>query len=144
MDPSKDLFKKVLTTQYFAVLSTLDGTLPYLNLVSFAMADDMKILIFVTKRKTRKYRNIMGNNTISILIDNRNNQPSDISDAVAITILGTVIDDPDHDNRLKNLFLSRHPHLRSFIEDPEIAIMVVTVGEYILATFNNVQRFVTL
>ena len=142
MNESTNLLKEVLTTQYFAVLSTLDGKVPYLNLVSFTMVDDMKTLIFVTNRNTRKYHNILRNNAISLLVDNRTNQPSDISNAVAITLLGTANVDPDNSSGFKDFFLSRHPHLKQFVEDKEIALVLVTISEYIIAGFNNTQRLV--
>jgi uncharacterized pyridoxamine 5'-phosphate oxidase family protein len=134
------LLKEVIGTQYFAVLNTLGKGLPYSNLVSFAISDDLRTLVFITDRNTRKFRNIQENNNISLLIDNRTNQPSDISQAIAITIIGTAYEEKDKKNSLKDIFLSRHPQLRQFVDNPNNAMILVAVSEYIIAGFDKTQR----
>ena len=88
MTQLEKLIKEMANNQYFAVLSTVDEGQPYSNLVSFAMTTDLKSLIFVTDRNTRKYRNIKKHNKVALIIDNRSNQPSDIKQAIAITVIG--------------------------------------------------------
>ena len=61
MTKPEELLKEVLNMQYFAVLNTLGEGLPYSNLVSFAVTDDLRSLVFVTNRNTRKYKNIQEN-----------------------------------------------------------------------------------
>ena len=58
MTQPEELLEKVLKTQYFAVLNTLGEGLPYSNLVSFVVTENLGALVFVTNRNTRKYRNI--------------------------------------------------------------------------------------
>ena len=138
----EELLKEVISTQYIAVLNTIGEGLPYSNLVSFAVNDDLKSLVFVTDRNTRKYRNIKENNIISLLIDNRTNQPSDISKAIAITVIGNAREEVEQRNRLKAFFLTRHPQLRQFVDNPNTALILVTVREYIIAGFEKTQRVV--
>ncbi len=134
------LLKEIIGAQYFAVLSTLGEGLPYSNLVSFAISDDLRTLVFITSRSTRKFRNIQENNSISLLIDNRTNQPSDISQAVAITVIGTAHEVRYKKNSFKDIFLSRHPQLKQFVDNPNNAIILVDVSEYIIAGFDKTQR----
>jgi nitroimidazol reductase NimA-like FMN-containing flavoprotein (pyridoxamine 5'-phosphate oxidase superfamily) len=136
------LLKDIIGTQYFAVLNTLGEGLPYSNLVSFAISEDLKSLVFVTDRKTRKYRNIRENDNISMLIDNRTNQPSDISQAMAITVIGTAHEELGHKSSLQALFLARHPKLRQFVNDPNTAIILVNVSDFIIADFDKTYRVV--
>jgi uncharacterized pyridoxamine 5'-phosphate oxidase family protein len=133
------LLREVVGTQYFAVLNTLGQGLPYSNLVSFAATDDLKSLVFVTGRNTRKYRNMQDNHNISLLIDNRTNKPSDTSQAVAITAVGTAREEIDNKSLLQAILLGRHPQLRRFVEAPDNAIMLVTIREYIVAAFDKTQ-----
>ena len=142
MTKNDQLLKEVISTQFFAVLNSLGDGLPYSNLVSFATTDGLKSLIFVTDRNTRKYKNIKQNAHVSLLIDNRTNQPSDISHAVAITIIGTASEELDRKSNLQTIFLTRHPMLKQFVEDPNNAIMLVNVREYIIASFDKTQRLV--
>jgi nitroimidazol reductase NimA-like FMN-containing flavoprotein (pyridoxamine 5'-phosphate oxidase superfamily) len=136
------LLKDVIGTQYFAVLNSLGEGLPYSNLVSFAITDDLKSLVFVTDRNTRKYRNIKENNKISLLIDNRANQPSDISQAVAITVIGTAREESKSKSSLQTIFLARHPQLLQFIDNPNNALILVTASDYIIAGFDKTQHVV--
>jgi len=140
MTQPEQLLEKVLNTQYFAVLNTLGEGLPYSNLVSFAVTENLRALVFVTSRNTRKYRNIQENKNISLLIDNRTNRPSDVSQAIAITAIGTACEEVENRSSLQAIFLARHPKLKQFVDDPNNAIMLITVSEYIIAGFDKVQR----
>ena len=134
------LLNKVIGAQYFAVLNTVGGGEPYSNFVSFAVTNDLKSLFFITNRNTRKYRNIKENNSISLLIDNRTNQPSDIAHAIAITVIGKAHEGIVNSNHFQALFLSRHPHLKEFVDDSNNALIILKVSEYIIAGFDKTQR----
>jgi len=136
------LLREVIGTQYFAVLNSLGDGLPYSNLVSFAISEDLRSLVFVTDRNTRKYRNIQENKNISLLIDNRTNQPSDVSQAIAITVIGTACEETENRSSLQTVFLTRHPHLQQFVDNPNNAMILVTVSEYIIAGFDKTQRVI--
>lgn len=83
------MIKRTFAAQRFAVLVTQSNGQPYCNLVAFAEADNLKNLIFVTSRDTRKYANIQASEKVAVLIDSRINQVSDLNSAVAATALGT-------------------------------------------------------
>ena len=134
------LLKCILTSQYLAVLNSLSEGLPYSNLVSFATTDDLKSLVFTTDRNTRKYRNIRENNNISLLIDNRANQPSDLDRAIAITVIGIAQEVLMNNSSLQAIFLHRHPQLKGFVGQLNTALVLITVREYIIAGFNKMQR----
>jgi nitroimidazol reductase NimA-like FMN-containing flavoprotein (pyridoxamine 5'-phosphate oxidase superfamily) len=133
------LLREAIGTQYFAVLNTVGQGLPYSNLVSFAATDDLRSLVFVTRRNTRKYRNMQDNDEVSLLIDNRTNTPADTSRAIAITVVGTAREETDNKSHFQAILLARHPQLRHFVEAPDSAIMLVTVREYIVAAFDKIQ-----
>ena len=98
MDDVKELqkvLKSILASQNFAVLCSESDGQPYGNLVAFAVTEDLKSLIFVTNRKTRKYRNIIENHQVSLLIDSRTNRFTDITKATAITVIGSANETED-------------------------------------------------
>jgi nitroimidazol reductase NimA-like FMN-containing flavoprotein (pyridoxamine 5'-phosphate oxidase superfamily) len=134
--------KKIISSQYFAVLNSVGDGQPYSNLITFAIISDFKSLVFITGRNTRKYRNIKENSGISILIDSRTNQPSDIKNAKAITVIGTAHEIAENKNALQALFLERHPGLKEFVFAPDSAVILVTIQEYIIAGFKKTQRVV--
>ncbi|MBF0327536.1 MAG: pyridoxamine 5'-phosphate oxidase family protein [Nitrospirae bacterium] len=57
--------------QLHAVLATVSGNEPYTSLVAYAVTPDMKGLVFATPSATRKFRNLMKNTKVSLLIDSR-------------------------------------------------------------------------
>jgi heme iron utilization protein len=135
------LIKRYFNEQCFAVLATQSEGQPYTNLVAFAEFADLRSLLFVTSRDTRKYANTLASKKVALLVDNRKNQVSDFQDAVAITALGTVeeVDAGNKDN-LSGIYLAKHPQLKEFLHKPLNALMVVTITEYIFATFEGVRR----
>jgi len=139
MPRHEELLREIVSTQYFAVLNTIGQGLPHSNLVSFAATEDLKSLVFVTGRNTRKYRNVQDNHNISLLIDNRTNRPSDTSQAIAIAAIGIAREEIDNRSLLRDIFLARHPQLRHFVEAPDSAIMLVTIRKYIVAAFDKTQ-----
>lgn len=135
------LIRRVFTSQRFAVMATQFEGQPYSNLVAFAEADDLRTLLFVTSRDTRKYSNILSSKKVAVLVDSRTNQASDFHSALAITALGTVEEvAADNKDYLSRIYLSKHPQLKDFLDKPSNALMKVTVTEYIIATFEGVKR----
>jgi uncharacterized pyridoxamine 5'-phosphate oxidase family protein len=139
MPRHEGLLREIVSTQYFAVLNTIGQGLPHSNLVSFAATEDLKSLVFVTGRNTRKYRNVQDNHNVSLLVDNRTNRPSDTSQAIAIAAIGIAREEIDNRSLLRDIFLARHPQLRQFVEAPDSAIMLVTIREYIVAAFDKTE-----
>jgi len=136
------LIKRVLTSQRFAVLATQSEGQPYSNLIAFAEVDNLRGLLFVTNRDTRKYSNILTSEKVALLIDSRTNQASDLNNAVAITALG-IIEEATTANKeyLSGIYLSKHPQLKDFLNKPSSALMKISVNEYIVATFDSVSHF---
>ncbi len=140
-----DLIKRVLASQRFAVLATHSEGQPYGNLIAFSGADNLRSILFVTSRDTRKYSNTLINNKVAVLIDNRTNQPLDLNNTVAITALGTIKEaSVDNTEYLGEIYLTKHPQLRNFLQKPSNALMKITVTEYIVATFESVRRLTIL
>jgi general stress protein 26 len=136
-----DLIKRVLTSQRFAVLATQSEGQPYSNLIAFAEADNLRSLLFVTSRDTRKYANTLISKKVAVLIDSRTNQALDLSNAVAITALGTIQEaNITKEVYLSGIYLSKHPLLRDFLHKPSNALMKVTITDYVVATFESVRH----
>ena len=137
-EATEAVLRALLTTQQLAVLATReeDGQ-PYANLMAFAASDDLKTLLLVTGRATRKYENLRADPRVALLIDSRSHEPSDIHQAVAVTVLGEVeeVSDSERD-RLLPAYLAKHPHLEHFASSPSSAMFQVHVRSYYL-----VRRF---
>jgi uncharacterized protein YhbP (UPF0306 family) len=132
--------KRIFAVQRFAVLATQYEGQPYCNLVAFAEADNLKSLIFVTSRETRKYTNTQASNKVAVLIDSRMNDISDLKSAVAVTAIGIIEEVIDNKGYLSEIYCSKHPELKDFFYNPSNALMKVAVTDYIVATFERVIR----
>jgi nitroimidazol reductase NimA-like FMN-containing flavoprotein (pyridoxamine 5'-phosphate oxidase superfamily) len=139
-----ELVRNLLTSQRFAVLATESEGQPYSNLVAFAEADNLRSLLFVTGRDTKKYSNTIASKRVAVLVDNRTNQPSDLDKAVAVTALGTIEEvSTDYRGYLSAIYLSKHPQLEGFLRKPSNALMRVAVTDYIVASFESVRHLHT-
>jgi hypothetical protein len=143
-EETAELVRSLLASQRFAVLATESEGQPYSNLVAFAEADNLKSLLFVTGRDTKKYSNTIASKKVAVLVDNRTNQASDLDKAVAVTALGTVEEvAKDYRGYLSAIYLSKHPQLEGFLRNPSSALMRVAVTDYIVAGFETVRHFHT-
>ena len=139
---AKELIRQIVESQRFAVLATQFEGQPYSNLVAFAEAEDLRSLLFVTSRNTRKYSNTLASKKVAVLVDSRTNQASDLNNAIAITALGTIEEvAADNKDYLSGIYLSKHPQLKDFLHKPSNALMKVAVTDYIVASFVGVRRF---
>jgi heme iron utilization protein len=138
---TKVLLRQIVKTQYFGVLATLSIQQPYTNLVAFAASDDLKRVIFTTNRNTQKYRNIIANNKVALLIDNRSNDISDFSKALAVTVIGTAGElIVNKNDKLVQNYLNKHPSLMEFLKQPDTAVINLTVTDFIIAHFDRTER----
>lgn len=130
-----NMIQSLFQSQNLGVLATRGKEYPYCTLVGFTGTDDLRRIIFATLRNTRKYANIKAYPMISILIDSRSNRVEDFKDAVALTALGNAHEaEGEERERLSGLYLTRHPHLKEFLRDPDCALMVLEVERYIMVS----------
>lgn len=134
----KDLFASVR----LAVLATRMGEQPYTNLVAFASTVDLRYLLFATTRATRKFSNLSDQPLVSLLVDNRTNDVSDLREAVAVTATGRAGElGVSMCQDMKNLYLEKHPYLEEFISSPSCVFVSVEVDVYyVVRRFQNVTE----
>ena len=132
--------KRLCASQQLCVLATQCDGQPYSNLVAFVETGELRNLIFVTSRTTRKYANSISNRKVAVMIDSRKNRTADFKTALAVTAIGTVeeVSGSERDV-LVDTYVSKHPHLAEFVNGSDKALMKVTVTDYIVARFDRVQ-----
>ena len=135
------VIRNLLESQKLAVLSTQNHGQPYCNLIAIAAADDLKYLLFAT-RATRKYANLMADSRVSVLVDNRQNNPADFAAAAALTAIGKAweLQGAERQQSL-TVYLGRHPYLEEFVTSPTCALLRIKVEKYIVVTkFQEVRE----
>jgi hypothetical protein len=121
--------------QKHAVLATDFGGQPYTSLVAFALTPDCSGLIFSTPKKTTKYKNILINSKVSVLIDTRKNSVKSYLESEAITILGTALSFRKGKNldAMASVLLAKHPELKGFVSSASTALIHVVFDRVIHA-----------
>ena len=145
-DPDNDTLTRtvgpVLRQQNLGVLATMGGEYPYTSLVGFAVAGDMRSLVFATMKGTRKYDNLKKHPRVSLLVNSATNNVDDFKDAASITVLGKAADAAgDEAQELKGIFLSKFPVLTDFVNDPSCSLVKLSVERFIVVTrFQEVKE----
>jgi nitroimidazol reductase NimA-like FMN-containing flavoprotein (pyridoxamine 5'-phosphate oxidase superfamily) len=131
-------------TQMHAVLATDSEGQPYTSLIAYALTPDMKKVVFATPRATRKFKNILKNRLVSLLIDTRSNTERDYMDAESVTILGNAysLRRGKKLSDLAEILKKKHPELIEFIDSPETAIVCIEISQCIHVTrFQSVSEW---
>ncbi len=119
----------LLSKEKLAVLATWDEKQPYNTLVAYIFTEDLKSILFATRKDTKKYQNIAKYPYVSLLIDNRTNNKKDFKDAVALTVRAKA--KQIEKQAYLNLYLNRFPDLKEFLEDPQTALVLLEIQQYI-------------
>jgi len=114
-------------TELHAVLATAFRGKPYTSIVAFALTKDMKGALFATPKDTLKYKNLIKNSHVAILIDNRKNKVHDYMGAESVTILGTAkaVRRGKRWQEYARILVRKHPALREFVKAPSTALILV-------------------
>ena len=130
--------RRLDATQRHAVLATVSGSRPLASLIAFALTPDLRHLVFATPTATTKYRNIVKNSRVSLLVDTRKNTEGDYAAAEAITITGTArpVRKGTQWTVLAGVLSSKHPLLKEFVEAPGTALITVRISRCV-----HVSRF---
>ena len=134
--------RELLDAESLAVLSTQHEGQPYASLVGFAATKNLRTLIFATMRTTRKFSYLTAAPHVALLVDNRSKDPGDFHHAMAVTATGRVAEaPPDEYEALLKSYLSKLPHLETFVRSPNCALVKVTVETYyVVSRFQNVME----
>jgi hypothetical protein len=127
-----------------AVLATTSGGKPYTSLVAYALTPDGRGILFPTPKKTTKYKNIIKNKNISLLIDTRSNSVRGYMESEAITILGCAspVRKGKRRDELARIFIRKHPRLAEFVLAPSTSLVLIEIRRAIHAgTFQTVSEW---
>ena len=141
-NPSKDssvmdAITEVIQTGHLCVLSTISGDRPYGSLMRYLANERYTEIYLVTHKNTTKYRNLLRNPRVSLLMDTR--MSAAISDIQALSIAGVAVPVADAEKLASVLdrFIHRHPDVAEFVRHPDAAVICVEVHEFLL--LNGIQ-----
>jgi nitroimidazol reductase NimA-like FMN-containing flavoprotein (pyridoxamine 5'-phosphate oxidase superfamily) len=137
--------RALLARERFAVLCTQGEEQPYGSVVAVAADDRLRHVVFATGRATRKYRLLEGCDRVALVLDDRDRHPDELMSVEAVTATGRAseVRDPGDHECWKELLVSRHPALQSFLEAPSTALFRVDIVRYLhVWRFQEVRQWV--
>ncbi|WP_296759281.1 pyridoxamine 5'-phosphate oxidase family protein [Thioalkalivibrio sp.] len=139
-----DEIKGLCKDQPFAVLATQGEGQPYVSLISFAISEDLRQIVFSTPSQTRKFTLISSNDKVSLMIDNRSQQPESINLICGLTITGhaRVLDDPKEIEEWGRALTAKHGYLQKFVDsNTSNLILVETTRFFYVRRFQEVYQW---
>lgn len=130
LDKMKELVRKKDT----CVLATVSQGFPHCSLMAYVSNDECSEIYMVTQKNSRKYRNLMENPQVSLMIDTReDNRGQKQTQSKALTVAGTFqqTDNPDKYHSIRERLLDRHPRLNDFMNQPDAAIICIKISSFL-------------
>jgi nitroimidazol reductase NimA-like FMN-containing flavoprotein (pyridoxamine 5'-phosphate oxidase superfamily) len=114
------------------VLATVSSGKPHCSLMSYIADPECREIFMVTHPQTRKYKNLLENPCVSLLIDTREEDRNlGVGQKKALTISGIFQKvDPARKKGILAKFLARHPQLKELVDDPEAVLISVRVQSF--------------
>lgn len=123
----------LLTSHDMCVLATCRDHKPHCSLMAYVTNDQGLTLYMVTRRDTTKYRNIVENGYVSLLVDTRQDA-SDRASIRSLTVEGWAVPlmDAARDIEMRRRLQDRHPQIQGLLDHPQSTLIEVTVRAFLL------------
>ncbi len=115
----------------YAVLATDSDGQPFTSLIAYALTENLNGVIFATPKNTGKYKNILKNPRVSVLIDSRWNSDCDYLNTESVTIIGTAhsLRKGRKRKELSSVLMKKHSKLSTFIKSSTTALILISVTQ---------------
>jgi nitroimidazol reductase NimA-like FMN-containing flavoprotein (pyridoxamine 5'-phosphate oxidase superfamily) len=127
--------KRLAKENDICVLATVAGGKPHCSLMSYVTDDDCREIYMTTRKDTRKYKSLMENPAVSLLIDTREKHSGPHrAEAKAMTVSGTYskMEDENKRDMVSARLLARHPHLKEFLDHPDSELLCIKITSFLL------------
>jgi nitroimidazol reductase NimA-like FMN-containing flavoprotein (pyridoxamine 5'-phosphate oxidase superfamily) len=125
--------KKIVKDKDVCVLATVMDNVPHCSLMSYMPDRDCLEIYMMTRKGTKKYRNLAVNKTVSLLIDTREEDcGADRARIKALTVSGVfkTISEKAKKKLVRQKLLKKHPQLKPFAQDPDTEVFAVKVKSF--------------
>ena len=117
--------QKMISENKVCVMATVADGVPHCSLMSYATGNDCREIYMATLKDTRKYRNLIANPTVSLLIDTRDTSVEGKTRALTVAGVVQAIDNDQKIKAIRNMLIKTHPHLKDFFNHPDASIVVI-------------------
>jgi nitroimidazol reductase NimA-like FMN-containing flavoprotein (pyridoxamine 5'-phosphate oxidase superfamily) len=130
--------KALAREKNICVLATVAGRKPHCSLMAYVTDENCTEMYLVTHKNTNKYKNLMENPSVSLLIDTREILPRSKAKALTVEGVCAAIESEKKRNQVQAKLLAVHPHLAEFINHCEAEILCVQIRSFLL--LNGLQE----
>lgn len=137
--------KRLVRGKDICVLSTVSqDTTPHCSLMAYIADEECSEIYMATHKATMKYKNLLHNPFVSLLIDSREVTPRQQAQALTVSGVFQPIDDENKRERIEAQLLRQHPQLKDFIKNPDTAVICIKVQSFLLLDGLTDSHFVNL
>jgi nitroimidazol reductase NimA-like FMN-containing flavoprotein (pyridoxamine 5'-phosphate oxidase superfamily) len=125
--------KALIRAKDVCVLATVAGGEPHCSLMSYVTDDDCREFFMITHRNTKKFRNLLQNEAVSLLIDTREEDAGQKREQVqALTVSGVfqIMENREKGSLFRDKLLVRHPHLKEFAASDDAQVFCVRARSF--------------
>jgi len=130
-----ELMKNLAKEKDICVLATVSGAMPHCSLMAYTTDDACTEVYMATYRSTKKFKNLMENPSVSLLIDTREeHKGAHRPEAKAMTVSGTLekLENEQKKAWARARLLGRHPHLKEFLDHPDAEVLCIKIRSFLL------------
>ncbi len=109
------------------VLATGGAEGPHTSLMAYVCSEDATDIYLVTSSKSLKYRNIIQDGRVSLLVDTRDKDTRGTIRALTIGGQARVVLDEREKHTMLQAFARRHGHLKGLLEQADIALVRIQI-----------------
>ncbi|MGB5218869.1 MAG: pyridoxamine 5'-phosphate oxidase family protein [Smithella sp.] len=107
------------------VMATIADGAPHCSLMSYATDEDCGEIYMATLKDTKKYRNLIANPSVSLLMDTRDTDPKGHTRALTVTGVFQAVENEERIVAIWNVLIRKHPDLKDFFNNPDTRIVVI-------------------
>jgi nitroimidazol reductase NimA-like FMN-containing flavoprotein (pyridoxamine 5'-phosphate oxidase superfamily) len=119
--------QKIISGHKVCVMATVADGAPHCSLMSYATDSNCREIYMATLKDTKKYRNLIANLAVSLLIDTRDANQKGNTRALTVTGVFQAAGDNQKTEDIRNALIKKHPDLNDFFNHPEARIIVIRV-----------------
>lgn len=106
-------------------MATIADGAPHCSLMSYATDEDCGEIYMATLKDTKKYRNLIANPSVSLLMDTRDTDPKGHTRALTVTGVFQAVENEERIVAIWNVLIRKHPDLKDFFNNPDTRIVVI-------------------
>jgi nitroimidazol reductase NimA-like FMN-containing flavoprotein (pyridoxamine 5'-phosphate oxidase superfamily) len=127
--------KQLVREKDTCVLATTAKNIPHCSLMAYAPDPECGEIYMVTQKNTTKYKNLIDNPTVSLLIDTREDRSGPHRPHTkALTVDGVFrrIADPEKGASARDRLIERHPQMKAFLAQPDAEVFAIKITSFLL------------